>query len=370
MKILLLTTHINVGGIGMYILTLAKYLKKEGYDVVIVSSSGELRDEFVREGIKHIYVDIKTKFEFGLKIWKALPRLIKILREHEIQLIHAQTRVAQVISFCLQKITGTPFISTCHGFFNYKRMSRRFFPCWGEKIIAISKSVKKHLIDDFKLNPDRVVQIYNGIELDQLLKIGKEKDYMFLEQIGFFSDDIIIGSIGRLSPVKGFKYLVKGFKLIAEEYPRAKLLIIGEGTEEDTLREMVDDSGLNTRVIFIAGGGMSEKYLPLFDIFCMPSLHEGLGLSMMEAMAAGKVCIASDVGGLSELISDEYNGLLFPPKDPARIAGTIRKVLSNPLLCERLSANAREKARNNFSIDDSIKKTVNVYKKVMEKSGK
>jgi glycosyltransferase involved in cell wall biosynthesis len=249
-------------------------------------------------------------------------------------------------------------------------MSRRFFPCWGEKIIAISKSVKKHLIDDFKLNPDRVVQIYNGIELDQLLKIGKEKDYMFLEQIGFFSDDIIIGSIGRLSPVKGFKYLVKGFKLIAEEYPRAKLLIIGEGTEEDTLREMVDDSGLNTRVIFIAGGGMSEKYLPLFDIFCMPSLHEGLGLSMMEAMAAGKVCIASDVGGLSELISDEYNGLLFPPKDPARIAGTIRKVLSNPLLCERLSANAREKARNNFSIDDSIKKTVNVYKKVMEKSGK
>jgi glycosyltransferase involved in cell wall biosynthesis len=258
-------------------------------------------------------------------------------------------------------------VSTCHGFFNHKRFSRKLFPCWGEKTIASSKSVEKHLIEDFKLDRDRVVQIYNGIELDRFLNIGKEKDYVFLERIGFFSDDIIVGSIGRLSPVKGFKYLIEGFNMIARDYPKIKLLFIGEGPEENALRDMVSGYGLNTRVFFMGGGGMTDEYLPFFDIFCLPSVHEGLGLSIMEAMAAGKTCIASNVGGISELIQNDITGLLFPPRDPRSIAEAIKRLLGEPSLCGKLALNAREKAKKDFSICDSVRKTADMYEEVIKK---
>ena len=364
MRILLLTTHINVGGIGVYTLNLAKYLKKSGHDVTIVSSGGELAEELTREGISSITIDIKTKFEFSVKVWKALPRLIKILKHQDIQIVHAQTRVAQVLSFLIQKISGVPFVTTCHGFFAHKRLSRRLLPCWGEKVIAISKSVEKHLVEDFKVDPGKVEQIYNGIELDRFLDIKTEKNHMLLEQMGLFADDIIIGSVGRLSPVKGFKYLIEGFYLIAEAYPKTKLLLVGEGPEEGLLRKKVDEYKLNDRAIFFTGGGLPEKYLPLFNVFCLPSVMEGLGLSIMEAMAAERTCIASNVGGIAELIDHEENGLLFEPENPEKIAEALERVLTDTLFSKKLASNARKKAQDNFSIKDTIEKTIDVYREV------
>ena len=361
----MLTTHINVGGIGIYTLNLAKYLKKSGHDVTIVSSGGDLAGELIREGISSITIDIKTKFEFSIKIWKALPRLITILKEQDIQIVHAQTRVAQVLSFLLQKISSVPFVTTCHGFFTHKRLSRRILPCWGEKVIAISKSVEKHLVEDFKVDSGKVVQIYNGIELDRFINIKTEKKHVLLDQIGFFADDIIIGSIGRLSPVKGFKYLIEGFHLIAEKYPKTKLLFVGEGPEEGLLRNKADKYKLKDRVIFFTGGGLPEKYLPLFNVFCLPSVLEGLGLSMMEAMAAERTCIASNVGGIAELIDHEKNGLLFESENPEKIAEALERVLADNLLREKLSSNARKKAQDNFSIKDTIEKTIDIYREVV-----
>jgi glycosyltransferase involved in cell wall biosynthesis len=369
MNIMLLTTHINVGGIGVYTVNLARYLKKEGHNVTVVSGGGELESELLREGVDHRYVDIRTKCEVSPRVFRALPSVLEIIRAENVDLIHAQTRVAQVISALLEKFRGVPYVTTCHGFFQHRRLSRRLFPCWGRRTVAISKSVERHLIEDLKAEPGRVKQIYNGVELERFSSIGEEKDYLFMESIGLFPEDLIVGGVGRLSPVKGYKYLIRGFSRIASGDASVKLLLVGEGPEEPLLREEVTRNGVQDQVLFFPGGGELEKFLSIMDVFCLPSLHEGLGLSVMEAMAAGRCCIASDVGGISELIQHEEEGLLFPKASPEAVSESLERVLYDRQLAQRLASKARKKALREFSIKDSVKKTIALYEEVLKEDG-
>ena len=138
MKVLLITTHLNIGGISVYTINLARHLKKQGIDVTVLSGGGTMEYKLDRENIPHITLDIKTKAEFGIKMWKALPVVAKLVRNAKFDLIHAQTRVAHVLGRLTELKTGVPLVTTCHGFYQYRRLGRRLFPCWGRKVIAIS----------------------------------------------------------------------------------------------------------------------------------------------------------------------------------------------------------------------------------------
>ncbi|MEA3490105.1 MAG: glycosyltransferase family 4 protein [Candidatus Omnitrophota bacterium] len=365
MKILLLTTHLNTGGIGVYTANLARYLKKDGLDVSVASSGGDLENVLREDGIPHYWMDIKTKAEFGIKVWKALPAFVTLVREGAFQLVHAQTRVAQVLAFFSGKFTAVPFVSTCHGFFKHRRLSRVFLPCWGEKIIAISDSVQRHLLEEFDVRTERVVRIYNGIELERYLSAGDFRDHGLKADIGLDGGTTVVGAIGRLSPVKGFKYLIGAFGNIAGKRPDMRLLIVGKGPEKDALERQIRELGIAGKVLLISGDRPLEKYLSILDIFCLPSVHEGLGLSLMEAMAAGRACIASDVGGLPELIKHEENGLLVPSGDPGALSSAILRLAEDSPFRRKLAEKAREKAAVNFSIVDSAAGTAEVYKAVI-----
>ena len=365
MKILLLTTHLNTGGIGVYTVNLARHLKKEGVDVAVASGGGDLETVLSGSGIRHIPMDIKTKSEFGIKVWKALPFLVDMIKTGGFQLVHAQTRVAQVLGRMSGRFTGVPFISTCHGFFKHRRLSRRLFPCWGKKTIAVSKSVRKHLLEDFHLAPGRVVMIYNGIDLERYLSGKAGRDHGLARSMGMSEDATIVGAIGRLSSVKGFKYLIDAFKDAVSRNDDVRLLIVGEGPEKDALEKQVRLLKITDKVLFAPRGVPLEKYLSILDIFCLPSVHEGLGMSLMEAMAAGKACIATDVGGLSELIQRGKDGILVPPKDPEALSAAILDLAADAGLRERLGENAREKAANNFSMEEACAKTIKVYEEVI-----
>ncbi|MFH1305066.1 MAG: glycosyltransferase family 4 protein [Candidatus Omnitrophota bacterium] len=368
MKILLLTTHLNIGGIGIYTVGLAKYLKAGGVEVAVASGGGELETVLKQAGVPHFTLDIRTKSEFGIKVWKALPGLAEIVSGGGFQLVHAQTRVTQVLARLSQKTTKVPFISTCHGFFRHRKLSRRIFPCWGERVIAISKSVRTHLVEDFRVDASRVVLIYNGIELDRYLPASAEdKDRVLLRETGLDPDAMIIGSVGRLSPVKGFKYLLRAFKdVISRFHGKTQLLILGEGPEKDSLLRLARQIGIADNVFLVSAAAPLEKYLAIMDVFCLPSLKEGLGLSLMEAMAASRACIASDIGGLSELITHERDGILVPSGNVGTLSAAILLLAESREKRQRLAENAREKAAEKFSIRDSVAKTIGVYEAIIK----
>lgn len=366
MKILLLTTHLNKGGIAFYAMNLAKYGRKAGLDISVLSSGGDLEPLLKEEGVPHIGLDIKTKFEFGPKVLRAIPRTAGIVRQGAFDIMHAQTRVTQVIAASVSRLTGTPYITTCHGFFRHERLFRRLLPCWGCKTIAISESVEKHLISDMGVFRDNIEMVYNGIDLQKYITSDVHKAGSLADELGIGPDDIVIGSIGRFSPVKGLGYLIEAFGRISGKRPDIKLLLAGEGPEKEKLVSGALRAGISGRVIVTPCLHDPVKYLGVMDIFCMPSVKEGLGLSMIEAMASGKACIASDVGGLSELISHGKDGILVPPASSRELAEAMIRLVEDRGLRDGLSFNARRKA-SGFSIEDSVNRTISVYKKALKR---
>jgi len=148
MNILYLTTHVNVGGITSYLLTLSKGFTARGHTVYVASSGGDCVLGFTSNGIVHIPIPIKTKSELNIvKLGLSLKSLTGQLGRRRIDVIHSNTRVTQVLGCFLQKFIHAPHVTTCHGFFK-RRLSRRIFQFWGDAVIAISDPVREHLIFD------------------------------------------------------------------------------------------------------------------------------------------------------------------------------------------------------------------------------
>jgi L-malate glycosyltransferase len=357
MNILLLANHLNVGGISSYLFTLASGLKQEGHNIYLASSGGELEDKFSAAGVTHFKVPLNTKSEISPKIFFSFLKLKKEIKKLSIDLVHSNSRTTQVLAERLSSFSGRPHIFTCHGFFK-PRLSRRMFPCWGQGVIAISQQVKEHLISDFKLNASKISVINNGIDT---MNFGDFSLRNKLRQELGINDHPLVGIIARLSDVKGHTYLIQAMKGVLNDFPSAKLLIIGQGKMKDALIKQVDDLGMRTNVLFIPEVKNTKDMLAAMDIFVMPSLQEGLGLALMEAMAQGLAVIGSSVGGINSLIQDKVTGLLVAPADVRGLTEAIIKLLKDLPLRRNLGINARKFIIGNFSKEKMVDSTLKFY---------
>ena len=364
MRVLLITTHLNIGGIGRYVTNLAMALKQRGHEIFVASSGGELKDLLPQEGIKHIYLDIKTKSELSPKIIRSFLALKSFLKEAKIDLIHAHTRVTQVVSALLFSFTGIPYVTTCHGFFK-RRLGRRIFGCWGERTIAISEAVKDQLVRDFGVDEKKVALIHTGIEVDRFLSEISQSEKQHLKLKWGLGKGPVIGAIGRLSPVKGQDVLIRATKLIIQDFPDVKVLLVGDGPDERRLKDLSSNLAVDKYIIFTGSIDDTAKALSVVDIFVQPSLKEGLGLSLIEAMASGKPCIASRAGGIESLIEDGVTGVLVKSGDHHELARAIKNTIGNENLVATFRENGRKKVLDDFTVDKMAVKVEKMYEEVV-----
>ncbi len=364
MKILFLTNHLNVGGISSYLFNLATGLKAKD-QLFVASSGGNTLPRLTALGVEHLRVPLNTKNEISWKIFISALICLKVIKDKKIDLIHSNSRTTQVLGCILSRFSPAAHISTCHGFFK-KRFSRRMLPCWGDKVIAISQQVKEHLMRDFKVKENRITLVHNGIDVarftcpDESAKLNKKSE------LGL-KDDIVIGILARLSDVKGHKYLIEAMRQVLKVYPKAQLLIAGEGKMEEELRRQAQEIGGN--VFFIPQALDTRDLLSAMDIFVMPSLNEGLGLSLMEAMSMGLAVIGSSVGGIKTLIRPGLNGVLVEPADPQAISQAIIDLISDKQKARHFGINARKYIENEFSLEKMVSNTREVYLRCLKRKG-
>ncbi len=359
MNILYLTNHLNIGGISTYVLSLAKGLKKRGHHVYVASSGGELLPKFLEAGIIYIPIPIKTKSEISPKVIISLFKLTKFIKAEKIQIVHSQTRVTQILGCLLKRFCCLPHICTAHGFFK-KRFSRRAFPCWGDQAIAISQQVKEHLIKDFRVKEEDIRVIHNGIDLEKFRPNTKRQTPNTREKFGL-SHGPVVGIVARLSAEKGHSYLIQAMKEVIARIPDAQLLIVGDGKTKKELLDLTRSLNLEKNVFFVPSVLDTVEVLSIMDAFVLPSTKEGLGLSLMEAMAAGLAVIGSEAGGIKTLIQHGYNGLLVKPADSHQLAAAILKLLGDPQQRKYLGENAGNFIKENFSQEKMSEETERVY---------
>jgi len=368
MNILFLTNHLNVGGITTYVFSLAKGLKDRGHKAYVASSGGDSLTRFTEQGIIYIPIPIRTKSEANIfKLGLSFFKLISHIKQKDIDIIHSNTRVTQVLGCLLERYTHKTHITTCHGFFT-KRFSRRLFPCWGSRIIAISESVREHLIEDFGVRAENISLVYNGIDLERLkLRYAQNREEVKLK-FGL-GNGPVAGIVARLSDVKGHIFLIRAMKLVLEKFPDAQLLIVGEGRMKNTLDRLTAELKIEKNVFFIPKVNNIQDALYIMDLFVMPSIKEGLGLGLMEAMSWGKAVIGSEVGGIKNLIRHGYNGLLVRAADAEALSRAIIELLQEPVKASVLGNNARLFISENFSLEKMVCETERVYRECLNEKG-
>jgi len=363
MKIVLLSTHLNTGGIVSYMYTLAQGFIERGHAVHIVTGGGEREKDFKSLGANILNLNIQTKSELSSKIYSNIKILKEYCLNNSINVIHAQTRITQVMGQLLFKKFSYPYLSTCHGFFKPKWI-RSIFPCWGNRVIAISPAVVEHLKRDFHVIDNKIKLVQSGIDLNRFKPVDNRLKSELRGKLNI-DDRMTIGIIARLSDVKGQDILVKSMSKVVQANKDAQLLLIGEGKLEKSLKELVKSLNIQNNVFFLSGHNRLEDYYRILDVFVMPSRQEGLGLSVMEAQASGLAVVASKVGGMVSLIEHNKTGIFVEPDNVKGLASALISLLDNESKRIELGRTAYEFALKNYSKEIMIDKTLDVYKEVI-----
>lgn len=233
--------------------------------------------------------------------------------------------------------------------------------------ISIADQVKQNLDNRpiARLLRRNAPLIHNALNLSRFDSVQVNRAQK-LEELGLPADAVVIGTVGRLHPQKGYDLLLKSAEIFLATDPKRHLIIVGMGYLENELRQQANDSAVGSRIHFIGTRDDVEELLAIYDLFVNSSHWEGLPTAIMESMAARTPVVATDVGGTWELIEDQKTGVIVPPNDAAAFAKGVEQVLGwNSAECDTLTAAAYNHVMENFSIISVAAKHIELYKELM-----
>jgi glycosyltransferase involved in cell wall biosynthesis len=294
------------------------------------------------------YLDLRRK-AFNFLSPAIIRSVFKLMKAEKIDVVHCHRHRPTVIGTIASVIAGVPYvISHVHGL-TRTRSIQRYITNWllfkkVKKIIAVSDSVRMDIIrTNCNLDPIKVITVRNGIDLRLIdnVTIGRKEARL---RLGIEGNEIVFGTVGRLTKTKGQIYLLDAYAKISKEIPYSQLVIVGEGPLSRELKKQADDLDISSQVIFTGYRTDVREILKGFDVFVLPSIAEGLSIALLEAMASQLPVVASNVGGIPEVV-DCNSGFLFPPKNSDAIA-------------EAMNATARLNEKERTIIGNAARKRV------------
>ncbi|WHZ29216.1 MAG: hypothetical protein OJF51_004017 [Nitrospira sp.] len=335
---------------------------------VVLFNGGRLEKELLHYGIP---VEI-----FPEKDWSSI-RIGTALRRYfgqkRFDIVHTHKYKDTILAAPLARWAGVPHVvRTVHGLTEpfsgvnawkmafYESVERRVHEQYVSTLLAVSSEIERRLR---RTGATDVVCIRNGIELNALpdgsMRSAKRKAF------GVTDDVCVIGSVGRLTPVKGFPHLIKAVQLLTEQGLCVKLWLVGDGILNQELCRLAQDLGIAERVVMLGHREDTYELLQAMDMFVLSSLHEGIPMALLEAMAVGLPVIATRVGGIPEVIEDRVSGILVEPGDPNGLALMCRRLMHDTASAERLGQAARARVEERFSARTMAADVANVYRRLV-----
>lgn len=298
------------------------------------------------------YLPVRAVYGFdGIAAWL---RVRKLVRSGNYDVVQSQHEKSDLIAALLPKGSCRYFrISNRRdmGFHKsrklrwlMRRLNRRF-----DRIIAPSSTIIDSLIREDDVDPRCCVCIHNGVDTDRYTPADATRRVSLRAGLGFSGDELVIGCAARFWRVKQHEDLVRAFALVLHREPRARLLLVGEGPERDSIERLVTELDLGQTVSLPGARTDMEMILPALDVFALTSSSEGLSNAILEAQACGLPVVATNVGGNPELIDAEC-GILVPAYDPPAIADALMRLLHDPVLRSKTGAAARARVVRSHSL--------------------
>ncbi len=303
------------------------------------------------------------------KLWPLTKVLLGIIRKEKVDLLHTNSFTAHLAGFLAARISRRPIIWHMR---DLAREQSIFIRLVGKKfvdrIIFMSEAIKESFTVGGASGRNMEV-VYDGLDPDLYFPSGD--DNKFRKRFNFSSSVRLIGIVGRLVPCKGHRYFLEAAREIANEIEEVKFLIVGgnlpESQEENSYREIkysIEKLRLRDRVILTGFQSNVTEVMNALDVLVCPSLAESFGMVVLEALACGTPVVASNVGGIPEILQ-HGGGILVPPKDPESIAREVSRLLENPDERRRISIEGMKNVRENFPIERTVREIEGLYKEIL-----
>jgi len=369
-RVLEMIDDASIGGGQVHVLMLAKHLSRETFEVSIAcAGQGFLADEARELGIEVIPVSMDNRIRF-----KTFRDVIRIFRTSDFDIVHTHGGTAGFWGRIGSLFAGKPIgrIHSYHGMHyltkNYSfprrlRMMDQLLLSLTDKVICVCLSDYRKGLAAGIVSKKKGVIIHYGIEKERFQTSGHRE--ALRNKYGLDESDLIFGNVGRLHVQKGQRYLLEAFQLVKNRHSHTRLWIIGEGELKDELEKLSQDLGIHESVHFLGARTDVHELLSAIDIFILPSLWEGQPISIMEAGAAGKPVIATNIDGIADLLDNEKNALLVPVKDAHSLAMAMMRLIEDAGLRNRLSAAIQATISESFTVENMAKNMGDLYRETL-----
>lgn len=358
------------GGAERSILDLLQWLPDPFEPIVACFYSGRFASALRHANIPCVVVPNRGRYD-----WRLTGELQRILRDFDVRLVHTHGVRANFFGRLAARKENIPVVTTVHSNLEHdypERFSR--WIAWGmehatrslsKSMIAVSHGIRDELIRS-GVPAAKVTVIHNGIDVALWQRQAREKPAKSLrEELGLAATVPLVGMVARLHPVKGYPIFLQAAARLVEKGIPAHFVSIGEGYWKDDLHELAKQLLPDDRYTFL---GFREQVAPLLaelDIHVNASLAEGLGLSILEAMAVGVPVVAARVGGIPDIIENGHNGLLFEAGDSDALADHLERLLRDRDLAKQLATAGVQTVTEKFSLERAAEQTAQCYRDVL-----
>lgn len=350
-RILHVTFNMGFGGTEQVIRQLIGNLAPDCFECEIAcidGGPGEIGQQLARDrGIVIHAKQRKPGFDKALVRW-----LHGIIRKGKFDVVHGHQYSPFLYAWLAHWMTGTRMVFTEHGRFHPDRHRKKarfinpFIARSSHALVAISEATREALAEYEYMPPSKIQVIYNGIEPPSQ---NPDRERQIRAELQLTPDDIVLGTVARLDPVKNQALLLTATRRLRDEGYPVRLLLVGDGPEREKLEAQVRELSLEKSVVFTGFQKNPADYLGLMDVFLLPSFTEGTSMTLLEAMCLGVPVIASRVGGTPEIVEHEKTGFLFDSGDEDGLLKAVKTLLDDPEAQRQMTTSARKRFQQRFS---------------------
>ena len=355
------------GGPEKTILNSPRFLREHGYETICayMHPPNDPGFETLRRRAAEWGAPLLSIPDRGLRDIGVVARIGKICRKHEVKIWHGHDYKSNLLGLLLRPFHRMKLVTTVHGWVNkegnmplYSAIDRWCLPKY-HHVICVSKDLHEECLG-LRIRPERLTLLENAIDETQYCVSADPATDK--EKLGLPHDAFVIGGVGRLAEEKGFQFLLSAFARLVQENQNAILAIAGEGTERSALEKQARDLKITDNVRFLGYQENGRELFHAMDVFCLSSLREGLPNVLLEALASGVPCVATDLPGVLQVIDrTEEQGLLVPAANADALYGALKQLLVDKSQREDLARAGRQRIIDRFSFRNRMKRIAEIY---------
>jgi len=362
--VLFLEPTLGPGGAERVLFEVVTRLDRERFKPIVccLKQPGVVGDALIARGIPVHHGILASRFSPA-----PLPVLVRLMRRERIRIVHTINQPLNTTwGVVAGRLAGLPIqVASVHGMRGLprktqRRIVNRVLRPSIDAVIALSAAHREYLVAEEEIDPRKVRVIHNGIDLERF----RPDTPLRRADLGLPDDAPVVGVVAGLRPEKAHDTFLRAAAVVRDRLPSARFVLIGDGPERERLAGLTGALGLESRVHFLGRRDDVADLLPLLDLSVLPSRSEAFPLAILEAMAAGRPVVASEVGSIPDMVVPEETGLLVPPDDVGRLADAIARLLADPGLARRMGEAGREQVQR-FDVRRMVREVEDLFDELL-----